>query len=59
VRDALAGAAALVGGRRREAVARSVLTAATAETANELVAQPVDEELAALAETQDLIGRLG
>jgi hypothetical protein len=55
---AVARASARAGGRRREAAARRILTAATAKTANDLVLAPVDDELGALAEMQDLVDRL-
>jgi GTP-binding protein EngB required for normal cell division len=55
---ALGRLAARVGARHREATARRVLTAATAEAADALVLGPVDVELAALAEIQDLVRRL-
>jgi hypothetical protein len=55
---AVARAAARVGAKRREAAARRILTAATAKTATDLVLTPVDEELAALAELQALVGWL-
>jgi hypothetical protein len=55
---AVARALAGVGAKRRASAARRVLTAATAETADELVLDPVDDELAALAEIQELVRRL-
>jgi GTP-binding protein EngB required for normal cell division len=55
---AVARAAARVGAKRRAAAAHRILTAATAKTANDLVLAPVDAELAALAELQELVRRL-
>ena len=48
--SALARALASVGARRRAAAARRTLTTAAAVTADQLVAAPLDEELAGLAE---------
>jgi hypothetical protein len=55
---ALCRAAARVGGRRRQDATRRVLHRATAQVADELVLDPLDGELAALAELQDLARRL-
>jgi GTP-binding protein EngB required for normal cell division len=55
---ALARAAARVGARHRAAAARRLLTAATAAVADDLVLDPLDGELAALAEIRDLVARL-
>jgi GTP-binding protein EngB required for normal cell division len=58
VLSALARALARIGARHREAAARRALTAATATTAEELVVEPVVEELGALADLQRLVRRL-
>jgi hypothetical protein len=55
---ALARGGARVGARHRAAAARRLLTAATAGVADELVLDPLDGELAALAEIRDLVARL-
>ena len=54
----LARALAGVGARRRAAVARRTLTDSVSSTADELVADPVDAELVALAELRAAVRRL-
>lgn len=54
----LARAIAGVGARRRAAVARRTLTDSVSSTADELVADPVDAELAALAELRNAVREL-
>jgi GTP-binding protein EngB required for normal cell division len=54
----LARAIASVGARRRAAVARRTLTDSVSSTADELVADPVDVELGALAELRNAVREL-
>jgi hypothetical protein len=55
---AAARVAARAGGRRRAQAARRALTEATARAADDLVLDPLDRELAVLAELQELARRL-
>ncbi|HEX4903372.1 MAG TPA: GTPase [Acidimicrobiales bacterium] len=56
--SAIARALASVGARRRAAAARRTLTRAVAQTADQLVADPLDEELEAMAELTRTVRRL-
>ncbi|WP_370326225.1 GTPase [Euzebya sp.] len=56
--SALGRLAAAVGARRRRTTARRILVAAASAAADELVVDPVDRELAALAELHQLTDRL-